>query len=78
MPGRKKKGRSRKGLPEDDRVPSDTYCSVTQKEGWFTEETAAKALGAAQRRQQGRGGKLERRYYLCPWGQHFHLTSRPT
>jgi hypothetical protein len=57
-----------------DRVSVLCYCSPQGKYG-YTESNALAVLVQLKGRQ-GKGGKVERRVYLCPWGNHWHLTSQ--
>src|SRR5262245_21701252 len=49
------------------------YCA-TQRKYSFTEEQAKELL--SRPKGQGKGGKVETRAYKCPWGDHWHLTSK--
>lgn len=76
MTPRKLPKKSHRYKDESDRIAPDGFCSVSHKDYWLTEEQAAAALEAAKRRGVGRGGKLEKRYYRCPWCPGYHLSSK--
>ena len=63
-------GRKHRGT---DRIPALCYCSPQNKYGYT--EANARAVLKQLKGRQGKGGKVESRVYLCPWGPHWHLTS---
>jgi hypothetical protein len=56
------------------KVQASGYCSAHRKYA-FSENDAQELLQQVKG-HHGKGGKVESRSYKCPWGDHWHLTSR--
>ena len=55
----------------------DGYCAHVKKYRYIDEERANEVLKAIRATGKlGKGGKIERRAYRCPWCGMWHLTAK--